>query len=138
MALPPLEVGQVISFSYLWRREHVVGEDAGRKYRPVMVLAIFDRDDGGKRVLVLPFTTQPPADGVEAIDIQPRTMRRLGLDGDRSWLILTEANHISKWPGIDLGDRDFGNAGTSLHMAALSRFRDIWRRNQGKVLVPRD
>ena len=63
-------------------------------------------------------------------------MQRLGLDGTRSWLILTEANHVSKWPGVDLGDQDYGNAGVSLHKAAMATFQAVWKWRGGGLLVP--
>ena len=52
-------------------------------------------------VRVLPITHTPPADHRDAIEIPPATKIRLGLDDDRSWIILTEANDFI-WPGPDL------------------------------------
>jgi len=36
-----------------------------------------------------------------AVEISHETKRRLGLDDDRSWIVLTEANRFA-WPGPDL------------------------------------
>jgi hypothetical protein len=49
----------------------------------------------------LPVTHSPPADPADAIEIPAATKTRLGLDGERSWIVITEANEFV-WPGPDL------------------------------------
>jgi hypothetical protein len=64
------------------------------------IVAIDDAQDR-MRVIVLPIThtaPQPPHEGIELL--QP-TKARLGLDGERSWIILSEGNDFI-WPGPDL------------------------------------
>lgn len=50
---------------------------------------------------VLPISHTPPANPMLAVEIPHETKRRLGLDDERSWNVLTEANRFV-WPGPDL------------------------------------
>ena len=62
------------------------------------------KDESGQDIVtVLPITHTPPsrAESDLAIEIPSDTKRRLGLDSDRSWIMLTEANRFV-WPGPDL------------------------------------
>ena len=52
-------------------------------------------------MIVLPITHVPPRDPDEAVEIPPETKRRLRLDDDRSWIVLSEGNAFA-WPGPDL------------------------------------
>ena len=100
--IPEPESGLVISYAYLWHSEASRGRDEGSKYRPaVVVLATQDKPDGGKAVLVAPVTHRPPDDPAMAVEIPPQTKRRLGLDADRSWIVVSEVNRF-EWPGPDL------------------------------------
>ena len=65
-----------------------------------MVLVLLDADDQ-PQVRVLPITHSAPIVADDALEIPPTTKARLGLDSDRSWVVLTEANDFS-WPGPDL------------------------------------
>lgn len=56
---------------------------------------------GDTTVMVLPITHSPPANPADAIQIPAITTSRLGLDGERSWIVMTEANQFV-WPGPDL------------------------------------
>jgi hypothetical protein len=58
-------------------------------------------EDGDKEVLVLPVTHSPPDHASDAIEIPAATKNRLGLDGERSWIVIYEANAFV-WPGPDL------------------------------------
>jgi len=99
--LPVPAPGLVIRYSYLWRREALLGREEGVKVRPcAVVLVIFD-EAGRRRVRVLPVTHTPPAVARDAVEIPSATSRRLGLDGDRSWIVISEANDFV-WPGPDL------------------------------------
>jgi hypothetical protein len=56
-------------------------------------------DEGGdQEVVVLPITHTPPTDPADAIEIPTLTKNRLGLDAERSWIVITEANEFV-WPG---------------------------------------
>jgi hypothetical protein len=52
------------------------------------VMAIMDQD-GEWEVLVLPITHSPPPNLADAIEIPTETKNRLGLDTDRSWIMVT-------------------------------------------------
>jgi hypothetical protein len=102
MAFPAPVPGLVIRYSYLWRREHLQGREEARKDRPCAIIAaVHARDGDDTRVLVLPITHAPPARAVLAVEIPAKVKARLGLDEDRSWIVLTEWNAFV-WPGPDL------------------------------------
>ncbi len=102
MSLPTPEPGLVISYAYLWRHEHSKGQEEGRKFRPsVIVLTVQSPKGGALRVSVAPITHTPPATDGEAIELPPRVKQALGLDDDRSWIMLDEVNQFA-WPGYDL------------------------------------
>lgn len=102
MALPTPEPGLVIPYAYLWRHEHRKGQEEGRKVRPaVIVLAVQSPKSGAPRVTVAPITHTPPASDGEAIELPPRIKQALGLDDERSWIVLDEVNQFA-WPGYDL------------------------------------
>ena len=101
MSFPPPLAGMVIRYAYLWRDEQHRGLEDGRKDRPCAVLLAVANQASGKREYVLPITHSPPHDRAEAIELPQSTKRRLGLDGERSWVVLTEANRFD-WPGPDL------------------------------------
>ncbi len=101
MTFPVPVPGLVIRYSYLWAREHAQGREEGTKDRPCAVVLALTDDAGDVVVTVLPITHTPPNDARLAVEIPPATKRRLGLDDDRSWVVLTEANRFI-WPGPDL------------------------------------
>ena len=102
MPLPKPEPGLVIRYSYLWLREFLSGQEEGVKDRPCAIVAAIQTDaDGDQRVLVLPVTHSKPEHPEWAIEIPPNVKRHLGLDGERSWIILSESNEFT-WPGPDL------------------------------------
>ena len=73
-----------------------------------MVLAARNQD-GDEVVLVLPVTHAPPADPDLAVEIPRATKQRLGLDDERSWIVLTDSNRFV-WPGPDLRPKVKGDA----------------------------
>jgi hypothetical protein len=97
-----IKVGHILRYSYLWHRQHLAGREDGDKDRPVLVLALVTTlEDGTPVVRVLPLTHTPPKDSAGAVEIPVLVKRRLGLDDERSWIILTETNRFA-WPGPDL------------------------------------
>ncbi|WP_448207966.1 hypothetical protein [Azospirillum sp. sgz302134] len=52
-------------------------------------------------MLILPITHQPPREGDEAVEIPTAVKQRLGLNAERSWIILSEANE-DVWPSPDI------------------------------------
>jgi hypothetical protein len=101
VSFPEPYVGLVIRYSYLWKREFDAGREEGTKDRPCAIVMTLVDEDGDKEVLVLPVTHSPPGDPADAIEIPAATKSRLGLDGERSWIMITEANEFV-WPGPDL------------------------------------
>ena len=100
--IPDPQPGLVISYAYLWKRDAAQGREEGTKYRPaVVVLAVESDEARGKTVLVAPITHRMPDDPATAIEMPPLTKRRLGLDPEPSWIIVSEVNRF-EWPGPDL------------------------------------
>ena len=101
MSFPQPVPGLVIRYSYLWKSEHLLGQEDGVKDRPCVVILVTTDNEGEKIVTVLPISHTPPANSALAVEIPHETKRRLGLDGERSWIVLTEAKRFV-WPGPDL------------------------------------
>ena len=143
MSLPTPRPGLVIRYSYLWAREHDQGREEGVKDRPCAVLLATRTDEGDLRVIVLPITHAPPHDPEDAIEIPAPTKRRLGLDDDQSWIVLTEGNAFA-WPGPDLRFAQGGGPESvalgilpaGLINAVRNRFLALHERNKARF-VPR-
>jgi hypothetical protein len=101
VSFPTPVPGLVIRYSFLWREAAARGEEEGVKDRPCAVVLVSEDQDGEKIVLVLPVTHSPPAAPELAVEIPIETKRRLGLDDQRSWIVVTDANRFL-WPGPDL------------------------------------
>lgn len=134
---PEPQVGLVISFSYLWSEEAERGLVEGRKDRPcAIVLALENpRAETGKQkqVAVVPITHTPPRDLNVAIEIPLRVKKHLGLDSERSWVILDELN-VFTWPGYDLrplkdrdGRIDYGFLPPKLFASLIEKFTELDR-----------
>ena len=91
----------VVRYAYLWREEYLRGKEEGRKDRPCAVIVVTTGEAGDRVVTVLPITHTPPPKPALAVEMPTPTKRRLGLDDDRSWVLLNEANRFA-WPGPDL------------------------------------
>ena len=101
-----IKVGYVFRYSYLWHWQHVEGREDGDKDRPCLVLAIVTtEEDGSAIVRVLPVTHTMPSNPADDIEIPQPAKTRLGLDHERSWIILTESNRFV-WPGPDIRPTD--------------------------------
>lgn len=126
----PPERGLVVNYSYLWAGEAKPGIEEGRKERPCAIIVARYNEEGRLRVRVLPITHSVPTNLDYAIEIPAVTKERLGLDSDRSWIILSEVNDFT-WPGFDI--RIVGNSGSpyygplppSLFNEVIRRLRDI-------------
>lgn len=101
MAIPNPEPGLVISYAYLWHREFETGQEEGRKNRPCIIVLSVEKHDSGAQVTVAPITHSLPQAGTPCMEIPLRVKQHLGLDYDRSWVILDEVNQFM-WPGYDL------------------------------------
>lgn len=138
---PEPEVGLVISYSYLWKEDEEQGLVEGRKDRPCAIVVAIDlpppEPGGRKQVAVAPITHSPPDDPSVAVEIPLRVKQHLGLDDERSWVILEEVN-VFTWPGFDLrpirrGETriDYGLLPPKFFERLIERFTDL--RSQGKV-----
>jgi hypothetical protein len=84
-------------------------------------------DDSDQIVTVLPITHTPPSNPDLAVEIPHATKRRLGLDDDRSWIVLTEANRFI-WPGPDLRFARTGDpASVSYGLLPRDLFKEVTR-----------
>jgi hypothetical protein len=93
--------GLVISYNYLWAREHDRNEESGRKSRPACVQIIVASSKSGTVVALFPITSQPPLAGRTALEIPEMEARRIGLTSP-SWIIVDEWNldDLAKSPHI--------------------------------------
>lgn len=143
MAIPNPEPGLVISYAYLWRREFEAGQEEGRKNRPCVTVLSVEKLDSGTHVTVAPITHSPPSPGTPCLEIPLRVKQHLGLDDDRSWVILDEVNQFV-WPGYDLrpipgkqGEMAYGFLPPRLFDQIRSGILDIILNRRGNI-TPRD
>jgi len=102
MAIPDPEPGLVIHFNYLWSSEYDRGRQEARYPRPCAIVLSYRRTANGVAVAMLaPITHSEPRADEKAIEIPLAVKRRLGLDSQRSWVMLDEVNETA-WPGYDL------------------------------------
>ncbi len=140
--IPTPEAGLVIAYSYLWRREHQAGQDEGLKDRPsVIVLAVERLEDGATIVTVLPITHTAPLKPGAAVELLAPVKRHLGLDDQRSWVVVEEGNEFI-WPGYDLrkvprkNRYDYGFLPPRLFDQIRNAFLAL--HPTGRTLTPRD
>ena len=140
--IPTPEAGLVISYAYLWHREHQAGQEEGRKDRPSVIVLAVEREDGATVVTVLPITHAAPSNSKTAVEIPLPVKRHLGLDDERSWVMVTEGNEFL-WPGYDLRkvprmDRyDYGFLPPRFFNQILGAFLD-WHPTGKVLLAPRE
>jgi hypothetical protein len=101
MPLPEPEPGLVISYAYLWRHERQIGLDEGRKDRPCVIVLAVQQHDDAVSVTVAPITHRVPDAESIGKEIPPRIKHHLGLDHEKSWVVINEVNEFV-WPGYDL------------------------------------
>jgi hypothetical protein len=109
-----------------------------------VVLAHAD-EAGRTRVYVLPVTRSPPRDDTEAVEIPAAVKRRLGLDDERSWVVVVEAN-VFTWPGPDLRplpgkgpeSAAYGFLPPALFRIVRDRFLERARRRQAGLVARTD
>jgi hypothetical protein len=101
VSLPAPKPGLVIRYAYLWESEAREGREEGTKDRPRAIVLVVLREGDHPIVRVIPVTHSPPGNAADALEIPLATKQRLGLDSERSWVVLSEANDFI-WPGPDL------------------------------------
>lgn len=114
MSLPKPHPGLVVRYSYLWHSEHEAGREEGTKDRPCAVVLVVADADGHQRVTLLPITHVEPKTKELAVEIPAVVKQRLGLDAERSWIVVDEANRFI-WPGPDLRRLPGGDASTVVY-----------------------
>lgn len=141
--IPEPVPGLVIRYSYLWRSDHLAGREDGQKDRPCVVIAAVAKTDDGTVVTVLPITHSPPGPDVLALEMATSSKERLGLDGERSWIVYSEGNRF-RWPGPDLRPTRSGNLASiaygELPAGAFVMLRDRFVKaytTRRSLLVPR-
>lgn len=142
MPLPKPEPGLVVSYAYLWRDEARKGLTEGRKTRPCVIVLLVRHGDGHEEVTVAPITHSPPTDSAAALELPAKVKAHLGLDHDRSWVVLDEVNQFL-WPGYDLrpvpGSRGrfaYGFLPPRLFRAIIERMTSL--KGRGPSVVNRD
>lgn len=110
MALPAPHPGLVVRYAYLWWREFQEGREEGTKDRPCAIVLTAEEVEGETLVTVVPITHGPPEDLDAAVEIPTATKSRLGLDAERSWIVVGETNTFV-WPGPDLRPIDRNRPG---------------------------
>ena len=138
MALPLPEPGLVISYAYLWHREHKKRRTEGAKDRPCVIVLKVERQDELVIVTVSPITHRQPSTATPALELPVPVKRHLGLDSEKSWIVLDEINQFV-WPGFDLrpirgrsGRIDYGFLPPKLFARVVAGIRDVWRKSKGK------
>lgn len=101
MTLPEPHPGLVISYAYLWAEEHDRGQEEGQKNRPCAVVVARQTAQGKTVTTVVPITHTPPTDLTAAMELPLTIKAHLGLDDERSWVVVSETNDFL-WPGPDL------------------------------------
>lgn len=95
MTLKPTP-GLVIRYDFLWKEEHLSGQESGLKDRPCSII-IAKLQAESHVVLVCPITHTPPKGVETAIEMPPKVARYLGLDHDQMWVKTHQVNKII-WP----------------------------------------
>ena len=137
------ETGLVISYRFLWAREHAQGVEHGRKARPTCV--VVPLTTRGRDVVLFPLTTQEPGTERVFIRVPEIERRRLRLRGSGpTWLLLDEGNR-DVLPGsyhvepiaYDPPVHAYGTFSRAFMRVALQRLAAALR-SGGVKLVPRE
>ena len=103
--------GQVICYFYLWNREAQQGREESMKDRPCAIVMAVEDQEGKPLVVVLPISHARPGQMTFAVELPTETKRRIGLDDERSWVVIDEYNWF-RWPGPDLRPSEVGDLDT--------------------------
>lgn len=97
MALPKPEPGLVFRYDYLWARQSANRAQSGKERPACLVATPLDADF----VLILPITHSKPGPNTAAVEIPDAVRRALGLNHERSWVIVSEYN-VDTWPNAGI------------------------------------
>ena len=139
MALPDPKPGLVVRYDYLWSREAAAGRDHG-KDRPACLVAASDSLTSPRYVVLLPITHSPPDADTVGIEIPAKVKQAIGLDGARSWVIVSEHN-VDEWPNAGLSPIpgkpaafSYGFIPPGLFAQIKTRFLELARLNQSDAV----
>jgi mRNA-degrading endonuclease toxin of MazEF toxin-antitoxin module len=99
-SLPEPEPGLVLRYAFLWEDAYRAGREEASKERPAVVVLVIDKAERGTVVLVAPITHRDPGPG-RGVELPPKVKAHLGLDGERSWIVVDQLNEFL-WPGHDI------------------------------------
>ena len=91
----------MIRYVYDWSEVEAGESVRAEKERPAVIVLAVSRKEDAVVVRVAPITHRQPDDMSRAVEVPSLTKMRLGLDGERSWIVLDHANEFL-WPGPDL------------------------------------
>jgi hypothetical protein len=135
--LPQPEPGLVLRYDYLWSREAASGQEQG-KDRPTCLVAASDNRANPRYVVLLPITHSPPTGDTIGIEIPPKVKQSIGLDDERSWIIVSDHN-IDEWPNAGLtpipgkpGVYSYGFIPPALFASVKKRFTELIREKRSK------
>jgi hypothetical protein len=74
----------------------------------VVVVLAKAQTSGGTQIVVAPVTHSPPEAPANAVEVPANVKRELGLDRERSWIVITEFNRFP-WPGPDVRPLEDGD-----------------------------
>jgi len=104
LPLPAPEVGLIVSYEYLWKRQEKA--QAVEKARPCCVILIYlqsEQDDADPerseitRAVYLPISHAQPDEDQKGFELSPHAKKVSGLDTDRQWVVVSECN-LDSWP----------------------------------------
>lgn len=145
MPLPTPCPGLVIGYAYLWLDQQRSGWLEGSKNRPCAIVLTAESGDGEIVVTVAPITHSEPRDPAAAVELPTATKKRLGLDGERSWVVVSEVNRFV-WSGPDLrpvsrdqpGRFEYGMLPPGLFRQITTRLVGLARRRRTAIVVRGD
>jgi hypothetical protein len=139
VALPEPKPGLVVRYDYLWTHEAAAGRDQG-KDRPACLVAATDGSVRPRYVVLLPITHTPPAGNTVGVEIALKVKQALGLDDERSWVIVSEHN-IDEWPNAGLlpvpgdpGSFAYGFIPPGLFKQIKARFLELARQKKTQAV----
>lgn len=97
----PPKPGFVIRYLYDWSMPGEPAPGTVEKERPAVIILAVTKGPNRTLVRVAPVTHRAPDRPEHAVELPLRTKARLGLDGERSWVILDHMNEFV-WPGPDV------------------------------------
>src|ERR1700761_1839030 len=93
MPFPKAEPGLVFRYDFLWQEDASEGRTSG-KTRPACIAVVLDEP---AIVVILPITHSKPKRQADAVEVPATVCHRLGLDEERSWIVVSQYN-VDNWP----------------------------------------